>query len=627
MPPKKINHKITKGEILDNLYQDGNGRLLNLSRLEKKRRSRLYPILIIAVFLLFLLTAASWLGFFLFGQSQKFSGDKIQLTIEAPQIATSTEEIIYLIKYRNLENTALAKAELSVYYPAGFNFVTADPAPLNSFHNIWQLGTIGPGQKGEIQIHGFFLAARNAEQTLQATLNYTPANIRAEFQKTANIATKLDGTPFALEITGPAETNSGDTIEQIIKYRNQTNQPLRNIQLTIAPPPTFVVQSAEPAPPQPNYLWPIAELAPQAEQLIKIKGSYTTEADGPQELKTKIGLLDQQGNEHIQNEANFTTSVIKGEITLQLTINNAAANQTALFGDVLKYSLAFQNTGAMIMEDVEIKIALETTSAAEKSLLDWSNLEDKNDGAISGKQLAPEWRLGNIVWDKEQISALAKLQPGDKGSIDFQIKIKDYEDFPPNALANFQIKNTAFLSARRVTDKKVFEVKSPLLTIQLNSHLLFSNQARYFNDDNIAVGTGPLPPVVGQATAYQIFWSLNNTFHDLTALQIQATLPENVSWQDRINATTGVINFDEDKREVIWTVPQLSKTAKAFASFQVGLMPTAEQSGRTVSLLNPAALSVTDQITNGQISKITPLLTTNLDNDPFAEGKGVVAEK
>ena len=52
-------------------------------------------------------------------------------------------------------------------------------------------------------------------------------------------------------------------------------------------------------------------------------------------------------------------------------------------------------------------------------------------------------------------------------------------------------------------------IKSNEIVVDINTGMVFKAEARYFNDDNIAVGSGPLPPKVGETTKYRIFWNIN----------------------------------------------------------------------------------------------------------------------
>jgi hypothetical protein len=163
----------------------------------------------------------------------------------------------------------------------------------------------------------------------------------------------------------------------------------------------------------------------------------------------------------------------------------------------------------------------------------------------------------------------------------------------------------------------------------INSKIKFLSQANYYNSSSQAVGSGPIPPQVGQTTTYKINWKVINTTNTLTAVIVKAILTNNVVWVDSGQAdTSGSIDYNSATREVSWQISNLGaendKQVEVNSSFSVSVTPTDSEKGRVLTLLNPSTLSGVDGFTQENISVTQPALTTNLDGDPVAEGKGVV---
>jgi hypothetical protein len=124
-------------------------------------------------------------------------------------------------------------------------------------------------------------------------------------------------------------------------------------------------------------------------------------------------------------------------------------------------------------------------------------------------------------------------------------------------------------------------------------------------------------------------WKVINTTNTLNSVTIKATLPQNVTWTDVSQADVGGdVDYNSATREIVWQIDNLGaesdQQVAVGAKFSVSVTPTDEQKGRVLTLLNPSTLSGVDSFTQDNVSITQPALTTNLDGDPVAEGKGVV---
>ncbi len=87
----------------------------------------------------------------------------------------------------------------------------------------------------------------------------------------------------------------------------------------------------------------------------------------------------------------------------------------------------------------------------------------------------------------------------------------------------------------------------------------------------------------------------------------------------------GEIKFDEVTREVAWTLNRMPLDIKELGvNFEITVTPTETDKGKLLTLLLNTNLQARDVSTGGTISKTSGALTSNLDGDPGAEGKGIV---
>lgn len=612
---------------LINIYKDVDGKIPDMSKIEHKKRSKTKLVLIGLVIFFAFLAGLSWLGFFIF-KPGKFSGEGVKLEITSPKEAAGGEEVTYLIKYDNGESVPLGQTEINLRYPEKFIFKEANPQPANS-ENLWSLGSIPAGGTGQIEIKGQLFGEINSSQTLQAVLTYKPADFNSDFQKVAQAVIEIKNSFLEISIEGQEKVLVNDKISYKVKYKNNSAAPFQNIKIKVLYPENFVFDSAKPENEKgDNASWLVSSLDSGAEGEIEVLGSFIGDVEGSEEFKMQIGfILDDSF--YLQKEISVAVEVIRGEAPLTLIVNGDNKDRTLSFGDTLNYSIVYKNNSQVEMKDIEMKITLETTSRNNKSLLDWTSLVDENNGQVAGVQVSENLRSGAIAWTGQQVENLSSLSSGEENTINFQIEVKDFEDVRDWQIQDFEIKNLVEMKIRKmgdlISEPKV--VQSNSITLKLNSDLKLVAQSRYFNDDNVAVGYGSIPPKVGETTAYRIFWKLTNSLHEIENLKVSAVLPQNINWPNKFEIDAGEINFNAATREVAWTLNRMPKDVQSVGvNFEIMITPDASLAGKILTLLSSTAAVGTDKVTGGVMAVNSGELDSNLEGDPQVEGKGVVGE-
>ena len=616
---KHLDKKIIDKELKE-IYKDQNGEIPDMSKIYHKKRSRTKRVMIRALVFLVFVAAIAAAGFFFLGR-QGFSGEEVGLEIISPDVIAGGQVVEYSIKYKNNGSVPLGQAELEVRLPD--DFVFSESTPVSSEGRVWQIGSIVDGGSGEIKIKGTLYGAEESFETLQAVLTYKPADFNSEFQKVATAVTKVQGSLLEVGITGPERILANKEATFKIKYKNTGETDLANIKISVVGPEDF--SFTEGADGKEVTSWSVDQAAPGEEKEIEFKGAFGPAAEGERELKAQIGFT--RGDKfYVQKESVLKTNVLIGAILSTLILNGDSKDRTFNFGDTLNYSIVYQNKDKVDLSDLEVKIVFESTSRNNKMVLDWATLKDDYNGTVLGTQLSPELRQGTITWAKRQISGLARLVPGAEGTINFQIKIKPFSEFANWGIKDFEIKSFASVTIGKGGQAGESEtIESNIINFKINSDLGFKTEARYFNDDNIAVGSGPVPPKVGEATAYRIFWTVTNSLHEVENLKVSTILPENIIWSRKYELSAGELKFDEATREVSWTLNRMPLDVKSLGvNFEVTVTPVTADRGKLLTLLLGTNLQATDKSTGGAIAKVADALTSNLDGDPAAEGKGIV---
>ena len=612
---KKKNPEELRAELAK-IYTDGDGQLPDFTRLDGKPSGRLKSAVIWSLLFLLALSAAAWAGFFFFFKTPGFTGNAVEVRIETDERLTAGRETEIIVRYRNRERIPLARASLAVELPEGFVPTGAEPPPNES--GEWPVGSIEPEGVGSIRLKGWVRREVDETLTFRAELNYRPADFNADFQKVASHTVVVGDSVLKLKGIGPEQMTPGDDIAFVYEYENASDRALERLRFVIDPLEGFVFSSAEPAPDADiKGQWTIPVLEPRAKGTITVRGTFSATARGPKQLHARLGLLDGE-TFVVLARGDAGTDVLKSDLAAGVIVNGSSQPITVSFGDTLFFTLNYENTGDVAMKDVTLAAELPSEPAAAQ-ILDWVSLKDDLEGKRSES---------TVVWSKKQIPELALLKPGDKGAINFSVQLikKPAADagsgrYAVNARVVAKIGKVGSASVGR-------EIVSDPLVVRLNSDAAFKAFGRYFDESGAPLGSGPLPPQVGQKTVYRVHWIVQNTLHELANVSATTLLPQGVKWtgvERPIDA--GDLSFDETGRKAVWRLNKMPTSVQTLTvTFDVELSPEFEDIGKIIDLTGENRFEAFDKETETVILKTEPPVGTDLIGDEFASGKGVVKE-
>ncbi|NQV90397.1 hypothetical protein HQ487_03240 [Candidatus Uhrbacteria bacterium] len=604
-PSRKSHKRRSSREIrkqLRSIYEGIDGKVPDLTKLDRGGRSKLTRTLLKLIGLLALLSGLAWIGFFLFTQGIFQTGETMKLEIEGPDEVKSGEEVSYTLRYENTGDVPVASLVAKLNIPSTFHVYTTVPEPNESLE--WTIGSLSAGSDGSITITGVFLAEVPSSQRLQALFTYKPANFSSDFQDIITQKVDVTDSVLAFTFTGPEKALAGDVSEYIVNVQNTGSDPVYNLRITSSFPDDFTVNSAEPALIEGETYWLIDALNPGELKAITANGSFTSTASGEQTLSVAVGFVEND-IVYLQQSEEIKTDVLGGSISFSVIVNGSDESQTADLGETLRVSLDYANNSKEVAQDMSFSLALTSTDGTIP--IDWSKAN-----------LAGGTRTGTeISWE-----GLPALDPEASNVIDLSLPV--FAQLDSTEADAFTLSVILTLNKiGSITSTRTLEATP--IEITLNSDVGISAEARYFSESGTAIGSGPLPPEVGQSTNYRVYWNLTNSLHTLENVRLSTTLPQDITWVENTDTDIGTITFNSTTRIMTWTIPKLlAELGHAGAWFEVSVNPVEGDIGRFIKLTNTTSFEAKDTVTGESLSKSLSELTSELPEDAFAKGQGVV---
>ncbi|HBV57792.1 MAG TPA: hypothetical protein DEB73_00775 [Candidatus Magasanikbacteria bacterium] len=589
---KSFDRKMVNG--LQDIYSETNKKSRPTVSAPSGGRSKTKFLFGLLLFFAFL-AGVSWAGFFVFGSGQKFSEDKIEIKINGPEKAVSGEGITYRLVIRNRQRAPLANTSLEVRYPDNFIIASVNPASDDKENRRWDFGAIGEDEEKTVEISGALFGAPPIDLTLRAFLSYRPANFNADFQKVNNFTTNLQPLPVELSIVGPDAVGPGEEAFYTVSVVNAAEESMKNLELSLKLPTNLKINSLTPAPTQGQTLWKLPELAPQASSTIKIKSVFTAGSLEVAPVFSAILNLREDGQLFQQVTTEKITNLTQSALSLTMAANGSAEKQSVNFGDKISFLISFENSGTVSLKNLTLRAVMDIPYDGAKSILNWTALEDKSNGAVQGEQRSATVRRGTITWTKAQIPALAELKPKSKGTVEFIIPIKAKNEINLAKLVESKITaySEALFGATKPGESSI--LPSNNLSLTLNTDLNLSAQVILKEKKN-------LPPQIGKKfdseNIYTVTWVLANTLHEVTDLKLSTILPENVDWKNVPSLSAGDIAYDTNTKQVVWQLNRLPLSAPiATISFDVGVKFSSDDKGKNETIIEKTSVEAKDKVT------------------------------
>jgi len=576
-----------------------------MKRVSNKKSKKLFYTFFFLILIILLVTVFN----IYFSNKGSFSSESIMVTLNSPKSVASGEEVTLTLNYENIDKVALKDMEVVIQYPEGFFFNKATYEPISHERNVWQLPSLGPGESNALEVTGQLMGKKNDNKEFNVTLYYMPVNFNSTFKADLNTAIKINDVLFEVELIAPSDIIKGEEVEFQVNYTNTTAQVMENIHLAFLLGDNFELTEATSST-TPESIWDFEKIeAGQSGQLI-LKGKFNDKEKETVSYQLKIwqDLISEENVEqryiHIEDRELFIH-------TYELYLNLEMLNKNDLsWGGNADFKITLENLGKAVIKDAFLTVDTNSQVIAYDKI----NIEDA-DLQIHTLVFSPE--KGGFGKNLEEIREADKYEY--TFSLPLISKIEDYDLISPEEVIVEAITTLSFNFATN-QEKVVSDLQTGFIVIAPE----LTTEARYYLDYYTVVGSGPIPPVVGEETKYMIYWKVFSGPKGLRDFETKSSLPPYITYKGNSEATAGNLDYDVTTREIKWTFDEISPNTQIMASFELGVFPEGNQVNQLLILTNPTQLTAVEKVTDNPITRNNNLLTSELLGDPRVEKQGKV---
>ncbi len=539
MHKKKTKIKDEVSDQLVEIYKNKDGSLPDMTNFQKRKSSRTLRAFFVFLFSCLCLAAVLLSGVFFFKSSSVFSKEDVQVSVTGEDNIRSGQVTHYRIRYYNGEKVPVTKAKVLVHYPLGFVFKESSIPAANNKNDEWDLGTLSAQENGFIDVYGTLYGDIGAEESLRVFLNYTPANFSSEFQAVGIVKVTIGESPVALSITAPSTTVPGSLTSIVFTLTSRDpSTSLQNLALVVDPGPGFVQKSSNPA--SDNFgawTWSIPNL--KGEKSITVLGSFSANPGLTESIiKAKIigTPVAGQAQTFILAQKEYHVTFDQNQFGADFSVNGAIDALSVSPGDDLRVLATIKNNLTSPVKNIRSSITFDAPSFQDKSILNWSKLNDKNKNTLTGTQVGSDIRRAVISWDN-------------LSQVDFTVPVKTAGEAPLSNFKEHIIHATLEVQYEVDGQKKVF-VSNPI-EITLNSDVaLQSNIEKKQNDAG--------------KDQFLVTWNIQNTSHEIQNAVLSGEIYGDIEWQkDTVSASVGTLTFDSKEKKLLWKADKIPASTKA----------------------------------------------------------------
>lgn len=560
---------------LSSIYFDEGEKKMDMTKIEKKTR-KFRLIIPIVLFIVALIGIVGYLGYSIFHTGVDGTNGSVGLELTVEEKVASGDVVTIELTYVNQKPVAIESGVIELFLPDGLLVQNMTPQPEEINGYVWKIKDLKSGAAGKIRITGQLVGEKDERKEISALLTYRPSNFSQDFQVNAKKTVLITDSVISANVDVPRQIQSGQEFEYTVDFENTSKVALNDVRIILDYPKGFSYISSSLETFGSDDEWNISNLEPGEKQTLTIKGTLEGKSGESKEISFQLGLLELDNTFHAQIEKTSVIVVVNPEIDLSID-----APEQVEAGEEIQIVVKVKNTSELDMKEVDVRLSLSGALFSETEYT-FKNIEKLP--SLTTKELTYTTTLKKTGSTNQELEVAAKVLSANVSG--------NTVNFDDQATAKMQVKGTLTTTA----------------------------EGRYYDDDLSKIGSGPIPPVVGETTTYLIRWNITSGVNDIKNLSLSAALPAGVTF---VSSDNGV-GFNNSTRKVTYSDETFNAESELELEFYVSVTPTSADVNKLLVLTEAMTATGTDSFTKETLTSTASRITTDLPNDEGAAGKGVV---
>lgn len=570
---------------------------------EKKKRRRFFQIFL-AIILLLLITGGAFFIFFYLGTK----GNEAKISIQGSDRITGGNTVNIPIVVKNKSSVSLQEVEFAVLLPEG-TIVSEEGREFLAPPRISKkLEDLKGSEERVIQVTARMFGMEGEGKKVEAVLLYRPENLRARFSVRESKVFTVGQVPLSISWELPETLRRGQEIEAKIRYGSQSSYVFEGLSLLVEYPDGFIFKSSDPKPEVGETVWKLGALGQGQEGEIVIRGIIAGQEGSVKSFKAGVGIfntLTKEWKAYAESRGESKIAVMPLAVDGFL---HGLKTGAIVPGDELDFSVRYKNNSDFTLKNINVKAFL-----SGESLLDFTSLAIDNGGVFDSAN-------GAIVWGPGGTEILREVPAGKSGELSFHIKTRPRPVVRGATDKNLLVRLHSTIEAIGIPKElSGIDLRSDeILDFKVKSKIIFAGRSLYKSSP--IINSGPLPPRVGEKTTYAVVWEIRNFTNDLDGVEVKASLPPNVSWENFISPKDARIIFNSASGEVRWNIGSLKAgtgvlTPALLGAFQISITPAVPDVGKTLLLIKDSRLTAKDNFIGEDVELGVESLSIELRED------------
>ena len=584
------------------------------SRIAGRKNSFIKKIFVASV--IFFVLAAGIAAFVFLGGMNLVSSRNVDIQVSGPITIPGGQEATFDINIINSNNVDLLSPSLLIEYPEGARATSDLSVELSQ--ERFALERIPQGDNYSQNIKAVFFGEKESIKKIKVILEYRVENSSALFYKEKVYEVSISSSPIIITPTYPKEINANQDITFQIEIASNSKDIIKDFLINVEYPFGFVFKESVPGASFGNNIWEFSNLRSGEKKIISISGSVVGQDNEEKVFRINAGTADEDDERAIAVpfvELAESIHLKKPFIATTVFVEGRNEDYAARGGDQIGAEILIQNNLPSKLFNVSVEALMKGGAFDELSVVAGNNgfFQSLND---------------TIFWDKRSVSEFSEMNPGSQAKVSFSLSPFAYFSVPQGAKPEIEMVVTT--RGERVSDSGSVE---PVVSIEKRRVILTTDITLYSRVAR-SVGnlenSGPIPPKVDTPTTYTVIWSIDNSFNQVSNIEVKAILPPYVKWTTLHNPSSEVFSFNPVTNEVVWKAGSILPntgfdTAKKEVQFQLEFLPSTSQIGKTPIIVGEALLTGFDKVAGMNIRASVPPMTIDFAGDPiFKTGDQIV---